>query len=230
MGFEKAVIRNTSKPQNSFTVLFNPEQYTLERKNSFSPVTVHGLSSPLLQFSHGELKTLQMELFFDSREAHSVNSVVRTTVNSDVRQVVDEFLALMDIDSDLHAPPVLEFLWGKRLNFRCVLASASQQYTMFNSDGNPLRAKLNVSFQEFIDFDLEALQVERRTADYTKVHTVTEGDTLAGIAQAMYDDPKLWRPIALRNQLADPRKLPVGKKLVVPRLPFRAPGSRETFG
>ena len=58
-----------------FTVLFNPEQYTLDRKNNFAQITVHGLSSPLLQFSHGELKTLQMELFFDSREKHEVNYV-----------------------------------------------------------------------------------------------------------------------------------------------------------
>lgn len=229
MGLEKALIRNTSKPDKSFTVLFNPEQYTLERKNSFAPVTVHGLSSPLLQFSHGELKTLQMELFFDSREAHAVNSVKRTSVNSDVRKVVNDFLALMDIDSDLHAPPVLEFHWGS-LSFTCVLASASQQYLMFKENGDPLRARVNVTFQEFTDVELEGLRVGRKTSDYTKIHTVIEGDTLSGIAQKEYEDPTLWQPIALRNRLLDPRRLLPGMKLVVPRLPYRAPGSSEVFG
>ena len=228
MGLEKAVIQNKSKPGEPFTVLFNPEQYTLERKNSFSPVTIHGLSSPLLQFSHGELKTLQMELFFDSREAHSVNSVPRTTVNSDVRLVVDKFLALMDIDQKLHAPPVLVFHWGS-LNFQCVLASASQQYTMFKENGQPLRAKLNVSFQEFTDIEIEGMKIARQTADYTKVHTVGEGETLAGIAQKLYDDASKWRPIALMNKLTDPRKLAVGTKLLVPRLPYRDADSREAF-
>lgn len=229
MGLEKAQIRNTRTNQ-VFTVLFNPEQYTLDRKNNFAAIQVHGLSSPLLQFSHGELKTLQMELFFDSREKHTVGTVVRTEANSDVRGMVDEFLALMDIDSDLHAPPVLLFTWGPSLTFRCVLASASQQYTMFHERGYPLRAKLNVTFQEFTNRDLEARTVNRQTADYTKTHQVTQGDTLAGIAYAEYGDAALWRPIALRNRLDDPRELSVGTRLVIPRLPFRAADSDQTFG
>jgi hypothetical protein len=229
MGLEKAKIINT-KTMEPFTVLFNPEQYTLDRKNNFAQITVHGLSSPLLQFSHGELKTLQMELFFDSREKHTVGTVTRTQVNSDVRDVVDKFLALMDINGELHAPPVLLFTWGPSLNFRCVLASASQQYTMFHERGYPLRAKLNVNFQEYTNGEMEARQVNRQTADYTKTHQVAEGDTLAGIAQTEYGDPGLWRPIALRNGLDDPRDLSVGSKLVIPRLPYRAAGSDQTFG
>jgi len=229
MGLEKAKILSVDGAE-MFTVLFNPEQYTLDRKNNFAQITVHGLSSPLLQFSHGELKTLQMELFFDSREKHTVGNVTRTEVNSDVRDVVDKFLSLMDIDSNLHAPPVLIFSWGPSLSFRCVLASASQQYTMFHERGYPLRAKLNVTFQEYTNRDLEARQVNRQTADYTKTHQVVEGDTLAGLAFSEYQDATLWRPIALRNGLDDPRKLTVGQMLVIPRLPYRAAGSDQTFG
>ncbi|WP_020476531.1 CIS tube protein [Zavarzinella formosa] len=228
MALEKAKIYDINGKE-LFTVLFNPEQYTLDRKNSFAQITVHGLSSPLLQFSHGELKTLQMELFFDSREKHTFGTVTRTQVNSDVRDVVDQFLNLMNIDSELHAPPVLIFSWGS-LKFQCVLASASQQYTMFHERGYPLRAKLNVTFQEYTNRELEARQVNRHTPDYTKTHEVNEGDTLAGIAFVAYGDAGLWRPIALRNGLDDPRRLPVGGKLVIPRLPFRAAGSDQIFG
>src|SRR5262245_41548067 len=130
MGLEKARIINRQRPSESFDVLFNPEQYTLDRKNNFAQLTVHGLSSPLLQFSHGELKTLQMELVFYSREKHVTGTVTRTEANSDLREVLRKCYGLMDIDKDLHAPPVLDFVWGS-LNFCCVLASASQQYTMF---------------------------------------------------------------------------------------------------
>src|SRR5262245_52265359 len=130
MGLQKARIISRQNPSAPFDVLFNPEQYTLDRKNNFSQITVHGLSSPLLQFSHGELKTLQMELFFDSREKHAESTVTRTEANGDLRDVLKNFLALMDIDRELHAPPVLDFVWGS-LSFCCVLASASQQFTMF---------------------------------------------------------------------------------------------------
>ena len=228
MGLEKAKIVNRSRPSASFQVLFNPEQYTLDRKNNFAQITVHGLSSPLLQFSHGELKTLQMELFFDSRETHAENTVTRIQANNDLRDILKSFLALMDIDKELHAPPVLDFVWGS-LNFCCVLASASQQFTMFREDGCPLRAKVNATFNEFTFADLEAKKVDRQTSDYTKTHVISQGDSIAGIAQTYFGDATLWRPIALRNSLDNPRILPVGRTLVIPRLPFRAAGSDEVF-
>lgn len=228
MGLEKAQIRNLTAGGDPFVVLFNPEQYTLNRANTFSQVVVHGLSSPLLQFSHGDLKTLQMDLFFDSRERHRVGTVERTPANGDVRKVVDPFLGLMDINADTHAPPVLLFIWGS-LRFQCVLASAAQKYTMFREDGCPVRATVTVSFQEYTNPDAEARGLKRKTADYTKVHVVVQGDTLAGIAQAEYGNAGLWRPIALRNRLDDPRALALGTKLYIPRLPYRAPGSEVVF-
>lgn len=229
MGLEKAQIRNLTAGGEPFVVLFNPEQYTLSRANTFSQVVVPGLGSPLLQFSHGDLKTLQMDLFFDSRERQAVGNVERTVANGDVRKVVDPFLALMDIDPDTHAPPVLLFHWGSSLQFQCVLASANQRYTMFRDDGCPVRATVQVTFQEYTNPDAEARWTKRQTADYTKVHRVVEGDTLAGIARAEYGDPGLWRPIALKNDLDDPRALPAGTRLLIPRLPYRAPGTDEVF-
>ena len=228
MALEKVKIRAERKEGVGFDVLFNPEEYTLSRGNNFAQVAIPGLSSPLLQFSHGELRTLQMELLFDSREQHLVGGVARTEANSDLRLVLDEFLGLMDIDPDTHAPPVLLVVWGS-LTFRCVLASASQKYTMFKQSGHPLRATVTASFSEYTNPEMEAKQAKRKTADYTKAHVVADGDTLAGIAYRSYGDAALWRPIALRNGLTDPRRLPAGRRLLIPRLPYRDPASDVTF-
>jgi nucleoid-associated protein YgaU len=228
MGLEKAKIRNLTAGGDPFEVLFNPEQYTVSRRNNFAQVVVHGLSSPLLQFSNGELKTLQMDLFFDSRERHASGTVERTPANGDVRKLVDPFLALMDLDRDTHAPPVLLFQWGS-LRFQCVLADASQQFTMFREDGCPVRATVTVTFQEYTNPEAVARSEKLQTADYTKVHEVVQGETLAGIAHKAYGDAALWRPIALKNELDDPRRLTPGRKLLIPRLPYRAPGGDEVF-
>jgi nucleoid-associated protein YgaU len=228
MALEKIRIREDKGGGREFEVLFNPEQYTVSRGNNFAQVAVPGLSSPLLQFSHGELRTLQMELLFDSREKHVVANRTRTEANSDLRLVLDQFLGLMDIDPDTHAPPVLLFVWGS-LTFRCVLVSASQKFTLFKQNGDPLRATVTVTFNEYVNAEMEAKFTKRKTADYTKTHEVAEGDTLPGIAYAAYGDAALWRPIALRNGLTDPRRLPVGVRLVVPRLPYRDPGTDRTF-
>ncbi len=53
------------------------------------------------------------------------------------------------------------------------------------------------------------------------------GETLSAIAGARYDDPQLWRPIALANGIADPRAIAVGQSLRIPSLPFHDPDTGE---
>ncbi len=198
-------------------VLFNPEEYTLNRDNTFASQAIPGLSGPILQFVNGNMQTLEMELFFDTWDTDVV-------AKKDVRDLTNRFVRLLDIDPDLHAPPVLDVHWGS-LDFRCVLARASQKFQMFADDGRPVRARVSVTFNRFIDAEREAREVGRLTADYTKVHTVVLGETLSGIAARHYDDPRQWRPIALANRLDDPRRIGTGQLLTIPALPFNDPES-----
>lgn len=100
---------------------------------------------------------------------------------------------------------------------------------MFLPDGRPCRAKIQVSFNEFRNVDLEAKEIKRETVDFSTLYRVSEGETLSRIAAREYGDPALWRPIALLNDIANPRSLRVGLDLQIPRLPFRDPESGEVF-
>lgn len=220
---EKAIITNTVT-NDRIPVLFNPEEYTLNKDINFAQTTVPGLSAPILQFVSGNMGTLDMELLVDTYEDHGG----KVPANSDVREQTKRITDLMNIDPSTHAPPVLLFTWGS-LAFTCVLARVSQRFTLFLPDGTPVRARLTVTFNEFRNVDLEAKEIKRETADYSKLHTVKQGETLSNIAQTVYDDAKMWRPIALRNRISNPRKLAVGTRLVIPMLPFRDPESGEVF-
>ena len=206
MGLTKAKI-TIEHTGEQFDVAFNPEEYSLNKDNNFASQTVPGLSSPLLQFVNGNLQTLEMELFFDTTDARQ-----------DVRDQTGRIMALLAIDSELHAPPVLRVSWAT-LQFRCVLARVGQRFTRFLEDGRPTRARLSVSFSEFIDEEREAKEVNRQTADFTKEHIVDEGETISSIAFTHYEDPLLWRPIAVANGLEDPRNIVRGQPLRVPSLP-----------
>ena len=92
-----------------------------------------------------------MELFFDTYE---------NTSNKDVRVQTSLVVNLLNINPQTHAPPVLMFLWGQ-LKFRCVLAKANQRYIMFLPTGVPVRAKVQVTFQEFTNGDYETKEVKR---------------------------------------------------------------------
>jgi nucleoid-associated protein YgaU len=100
---------------------------------------------------------------------------------------------------------------------------------MFMPDGTPVRARLTVTFNEFRNVDLEAKEIKRETADFTKFYMVSQGETLSAIAGRLYGNPKLWRPIALRNRIENPRELAMGVRLTVPQLPYRNPETGEVY-
>jgi nucleoid-associated protein YgaU len=211
---EHAVLTNTITGAR-VSVLFNPEEYTVNKDIQYAQISVPGLSAPVVQFVHGNAQTLEMELFLDTVEKN-----MQAAAGSDVRDLVHKVTSFMEIEPTMHAPPPVLFTWAS-LSFTCVLQRASQKFIMFKPDGTPVRAKLQVTFSEFRNVDMEAKEVKRQTADYSKLHTVCEGDSLALIAWREYGRPTAWRPIALRNGIDDPRSLRTGDVLVLPRLPFR---------
>lgn len=203
MALEKALLINTFTGER-IPVMFNPEEYSIAKSNSFAEIGIPGLPSPLLQFVRGNIKTLTMKLFFDTYEA---------TRAKDVRQYTNKIQKLMDIDPKRLAPPVLLFSWG-RLNFRGVLESVSKEFTMFLDNGTPVRATLNVTFKEFRTIDLQISEIG--AAAVNLVRQIVEGDTLSAIAGQEYGDPALWRKIAEANNLDDPFALATGSSLVIP--------------
>lgn len=227
MALEKAVITNTATRERA-TVMFNPEEYSLSRENNFAQLAVPGLSAPIIQFSHGNQQALEMELFVDTYEGHREGSRQVATAGEDVRKHVRRITDLMNIEPATHAPPVLLFTWGS-LAFSCVLTRATQKFILFLPDGTPVRARLQVTFSQYNNAELEAKEIKRETADYSKFHVVRAGEKISAIAAASYGDPRLWRPIALRNALDDPLAMETGRRLLIPRLPYVDPATGEVF-
>lgn len=51
-------------------------------------------------------------------------------------------------------------------------------------------------------------------------HLFVARETLSGLAHRYYDDWKLWRIIAERNNIADPRQIAPGAVLLIPEQPL----------
>lgn len=212
------VFRGTGTEEIS--VLFNPEEYSVNKDNNLAVQGIPGLSAPILQFVNGNLRTLEMELFFDTWDTP-------TLPKKDVRkEFTNKIIGLMEIDSELHFPPLLVVSWAS-LQFRCVLARVNQKFTMFDTDGRPVRARLTCTFNEVIDPEQEAREVNRQTADFSKVHIVKQDEELSDLATRFYNDPATWRPIAIANGIDDPRTISPGQSLLIPSLPFIDPQTKE---
>src|ERR1044071_235035 len=210
----KLSIKNTDNGQE-FKVLFNPTEYTFEDASKWQEQEATR-RQPELQYTGGERRRLSMELFYDTYEA-----------NTDVRKETGKLQELLVVTTDNgnngKRPPVVELSWGLAEShvgfpFRCVLESLKQQFTLFTSDGKPVRAKVSVSFKEY-ELPKEELQRDPRRSSYpAQTYTVREGDTLSGVASAVWSDPAKWRVLADANEIPNPRVLEPGQTLIVPAI------------
>jgi LysM repeat protein len=202
-----------SEPK-SFDVLFNPTEYTFEDASKWQE---HGTAGwkPELQYVGGDRRKLSMELFYDTYEQ-----------KTDVRLYTGKLATLLVVSvdsSDGKRPPKLELSWGQKegdtgFPFVCVLESLKQQFTLFTAEGMPVRAKCSVSFKEFVLPKEEQQREPRRQSYPEKTYTVREGDTLSGIAAALWKDPTKWRKLAQANGIRNPRILRAGQSLLVPAI------------
>jgi LysM repeat protein len=213
---EKLLIKNEDTGEQ-FSVLFNPSEYTIEDASKWSDQE-RNQQKPELHYTGGDRKKLTMELFFDTYEGRS-----------DVREHTRKIANLLVLNAEVHRPPKVTLSWGPsspgathaEFPFGCVLESLKQQFVMFLGDGTPVRARLAVVFLEFSLPEEELQENETHSPNHTKAYVVKTGDTLSGIASRFYGDPRLWRPIAVENDVLDPRNITAGRVLSIPKIAER---------
>jgi hypothetical protein len=210
---EKLRIRNEDTKQEFF-VLFNPTQYSIEDSAKWQ-AQERMPRVPELHYTGAERAKLSMDLFFDTYESRT-----------DVRIHTSKVAALLVFDRDKHRPPIATISWGRgapggvhaEFPFTCVLTSLKQQFVLFLPDGTPVRATLTC---QFVEYSLPVEDLEENapnSPDHTKAYVVKAGDTMSGIAGIFYGDPRLWRPIAVRNEIDNPRVLTPGAVLAIPTI------------
>jgi hypothetical protein len=216
----KAFLAKKDNPSTAVPFLFNPNELTVEKTNQFAEVSIPGLPSSTFQFVKGGVRTLTMDLFFDTYEEKVDVRIFTDRItgwDSGSLFKANPFKGLMDIDSDLHAPPICLFIWGSFI-FQCIIERVTKKFTMFLPEGIPVRATLNVTLKEYTDIETQLKETSFQSADRTKVWHVKQGDTLWLIAAKEYGNPALWRRIADENKIYNPRLLKSGMNLVIPPL------------
>ena len=128
----------------------------------------------------------------------------------DVRTFTEPLMKLTTVNSDTHAPSLVDFVWGS-ISFKGYINSISQRFTMFAFNGKPVRAVVDISLIS----DKKDNNV-RNSPDRTKARTISEGDRLYAFAYAEYGDCSEWRRIAEANNIDDPRRLESGMDIIIP--------------
>jgi hypothetical protein len=199
--------RDGGDAANRIPLRFNPTDFKISKSNTFAEIGIPGLETPPIQYVRGGSETLSLEALVDTSDTLE-----------DVRVAfVGRLRALMTPDTREHAPPIVRFVWGPTV-FVGVVEKLDVTYQMFQPDGVPLRAKLDLSLRQYREAAKQAQDPPRSSPTVEKGYLVRRGDTLAGIAANLYRDPGAWRVLARANGSADPRELRPGQLLTVPRL------------
>lgn len=217
---QHAQIQRVDPPGEPIRCMFNPKEYSFAKQNTWTEGRARGANVPHLDFGGGRPATLQMQLFFDTYAAAEEPAMARD-VRKEYTDAIWELMlvdkALTDTKTRKSRPPVVHFQWGLAWSFDAVITSITQRFTLFTPAGVPVRATLDVTFQQVKDQKLYPSQNPTSGGmGGGRLWTVREGDTLAGIAFAEYGDPTRWRPIAAVNGLTRVRHLPSGSVLEIP--------------
>lgn len=209
--------RGARRAPGPVEALFNPSEISITRSawwDRLHGIGQGGLASATVvqEFRSLAADTISIDLFFDTYDRRPAG-----IGGADVRRHTGQVVALTDVDTELHHPPVCYLRWGAFDIFTGVLTSLSQRFTLFLPDGTPVRATLTCEFSQ-VTSAAHVRVGELHSADVVKTRLVRRYDTLQSLAADEYGDPALWRPIALANGIVRPRDLLPGTRLIIPRL------------
>ena len=204
---------------------YAPAELAFSKSAQYAEIAIPGLEQPLLQFVRGDAETLNMEIFLDSSADGTGGNAVAVTDR------VEAFHKLVAIKGDLHTPPLVRVFWGDNFPgtamgetetageyFTAVVVSVARRFTLFNPDGKPLRATVSIALKHYATVAEQVAAINYQSADHTRIHVVSEGETLPLIAYDAYQDARKWRVIADHNGLSDVRHIVPGTSLELPPL------------
>jgi hypothetical protein len=199
------------KQAKTFTAMFNPNKYNLKYEIEYDKKGASGSSPNAPKFSNMKQQELSLEFFLDCTGVENEEGVF-------VDQKVDDFLKLAyKYDGSKHKNNYLRVVWSY-LVFDCVLKDADIAFTLFRSDGRPLRAKINAKFLGFVNDQKRILTDKAQSPDLTHYRVVKDKEKLPLMAQGIYGSNEYYLDVAKANGLVNFRKLKTGEQLYFPPL------------
>jgi nucleoid-associated protein YgaU len=192
--------------------MFNPFEYSVSKTNSFTEKSKNQGDVPQAEFSKAGSQTLKLNLVFDTYEA-----------STDVSLITRELWKFMMTKGKTGAkqdakvsPPQVAFEWGF-FRFVSFITNMTQRFTLFKPNGMPVRAKVDVTFTQYVDVeDYKKQNPTSGGGPIERVRRVSAGDRLDLIADEIYGDSTKWRLIADYNRIHNPLNIKPGQILTIP--------------
>lgn len=200
---------NFSSRIGAYTAMINPESYSQSYGISYNVEQGQGTPDASIKYDKSTPSSMSFELIFD---ATGVVNAKRTDLTKEIKNLKK---IAYDYNGNIHSPNYLKVIWGKAMVYKCRLTSMKVNYTLFKSDGSPLRAKVNTEFKEF---QTPSAALDKNSPDMTHVKTIVAGDLLPSLVYDIYQDDSHLLKVAEHNKLDSLISLDSGTKMYFPPL------------
>lgn len=153
---------------------------------------------------------IDFELWFDSTGAIPGSRDVAEDIEW-LRENLSQY------DGDIHSTRFVRLSWGG-LQFEGQLKNMTVNYLYFNRNGDPLRAKATLNFEELVDQKVQARKKNPKSPDLTHVRTIRDGDTLPLLCYEIYNNPAYYIQVAEANGLSNFTNIQAGQIIYFPPL------------
>ena len=163
----------------------------------------------LSRYKQHEPSTLSFEIYLDDTGA-----IPNSSDSSILKRIEDLEKAVYTKQADLNEPGYVTLVWGTII-FHGRAESIDYDYSLFASDGTPLRVKVSLSFVG--SFENGSSPDNGNTQSSTTVE-FTSGDSLTDYCNSIYGDSSYAADIAGENNLDSVRQVTPGTKVLFPPL------------
>ena len=201
----------TGSKRGVITFQFNPKEVTITKSAKWERKPTKGSKKAgPPEFTGPEPSKMTLEMFFDATGPRD-GSVVAA-----VEKLLSCCVPTEESSGQKKpSPPLVVLHWGSISSFPAFVTSVSAKFTLFSSDGTPIRAVCSVSLEEMPGEPFRQNPTSG-SHEVRRVHRTVAGDSLASVAYAEYGDPTAWRPLAAFNGIDDPLRVPTGTVLLLP--------------
>ena len=208
---------------SKFTAPINPESFTKTFKVERDARAAHGSSGRDPKFISTGPQELRLDFIMDGTGTMEGYVEVKSKKKDSkepylsVHDQLEAFLkCVYDYDGDIHSPRYLIVFWGSEIKFPCVLTNLEVNHTLFDSNGFPVRVRLNATFMGYITPQSQAALKRISSPDLTHYRKVKAGDRLDLMTHRIYNDPRFLLQVAKVNGLSTIRRLRSGADIYFP--------------
>ena len=198
----KTIEFNDGDKIGEFDVLYNPTTYTEKFEIEYDDKQAQGTSSNEYKFSKTKPQDYSFEFLFDGTGV----SKTEAKPDVDVSQMVGQFLDLTyNFEGGYTSTSFCKIIWG-HLIVRCVLKSATVNYTLLNRMVFLYEAKVQASFGAIEHERLRTAREAKNSPDLTH-YRVAKGDNLPIMTYRIYKEMSWYPEVAQYNGLENFREI-----------------------